>query len=1554
MKTKILLLTLLFWGVVTNAANISSTGVGGLWSATTTWVGGVVPLPNDNVTVVAGSNVTADVNITVGTGTYTFNGNVTDNGIHTLTVVTGGGSLIISNSSTTTFGGAASWDNSTITVNAGSTLIVGPLTIDNGTAITIAGTLIVNGDVLDRNNGGGSSFNVTGYVQIYGNYASPVGSVSVSGSGVFQTTGTISTQGSSTVGGSTNNCTTGPCSSGSIGCGTAGSSFTSSVSPTNHVLCSGQTISPISFTTGTSGPAVLSYQWQISTTSGGTGFSDIGSATSSSYTPPQPSVTTWYRMRYSLSGCSGLISPSSQITVSSNPPPAITNMTATVCSAVGFTSTPVNATNGVVPAGTTYTWPAPVVTGGLTGGASGTAASSITGTLTNPTSTAQTATYTVTPSSGICKGSTFTVTVTVNAAPATPGAITQPPNKCSGSAGNAFSITAVAGATSYTWAVTGTGWSVTTNGTINGIITIGTGSGTVSVTATNSCSTSMASTTGSIAVTANNTAGIASSTPTLCISTLLTNITHTTTGATGISNSGVSGANGLPAGVSATWATNTITISGTPTASGTFNYSIPLTGGCGAINATGTITVTANNTAGVASSTPTLCINTVLTNITRTTTGATGISNSGVSGANGLPAGVSATWATNTITISGTPTASGVFSYSIPLTGGCGTVNATGTITVTASPAISSQSTATQTKCIALAFLPITVTATGASLTYQWYSNATASNTGGTTLGSANGAQTNSYTPQSATVGTLYYYCVVTGTCGSSITTAVSDAFTVVAAPVITPNKVDGTCTFANGTISPTLSGGLTNVQYIKLTQKFVNPDAWQQVAEIEAFEIFTGTNVALATNGATATSSSDYSPLYLPPSAIDGNNGGNNNFWHSGTTNVGEWIKVDLTTAKNLDYIKIYNRTDCCQFRGQNMLLELFDASNNLLYSKTVDLYQGINGVAGTPVFVNANVLDVSWADAATTLNRTGLSAGTYTLNYTADAAGCTTSLPITISNPTPASWNGTVWAGTASTTTPPLLSQPVTFTGPYTSSGSLNGCSCTINSGVAVIISSGDTLTITNQVAVNTAAGTSLIFNDTASLVQTNDAAINTGVITYKRNTQPMLRYDFTDWSSPVASQNLNAFSPATLGDKYFSYNSVVDNWSAPLPSLATTMEVGRGYIIRAPQTYAITGTKVAFPGVFTGVPNNGVIPSHSGLINAGKSCLIGNPYPSAISVDLFLATNSTKVAGTIYIWTHNTPPAPYKYTSNDYASYNGVGGTATLAAASGGATPTGFIAAGQSFFATGAVGAVNATASFNNSMRVATTAGATGNNVQFFRMGNKTKQTTAIEKSRIWLNMSNTTGTFRQTLLGYVTGATNGIDSAFDGPSFSASTIDFYSINESKNLVIQGRALPFDTADEVPLGYSSTTAGDFTISIDQTDGLLANQDIFLEDKDTGTTQNLKDGAYNFTTDTGTFDTRFVLKYTNGTTLGTNTIDAKENKVIVSAKNKQIKINAINETIDKVTVYDLLGKRIYQKANIGTSELLISNINPSQTVLIVKTTLKNGQTSSKKVIFE
>jgi LruC domain-containing protein len=283
------------------------------------------------------------------------------------------------------------------------------------------------------------------------------------------------------------------------------------------------------------------------------------------------------------------------------------------------------------------------------------------------------------PLSGGCGSVNATGTITVNpAAPATPGTISGTTAQCAGLASQTYSIAAVTNATSYTWTVP-TGWSITA-GTVTNSITVTVGAsgqnGNVTVKATNSGGTSAAQT---LAVTAssNNTVGTASSTPTVCINTALTNITHTTTGATGIANAGTIGANGLPAGVAASLNNNTITIFGTPSAAGIYNYSIQLLGGCGSVNATGTITVTATKTVGSPSSTPTLYTNTALTDITIPTTGATGIGT-----ATGLPAGVTAAWALNTITISGTPTADGTFGYSIPLTGDCGNINATGTITV--------------------------------------------------------------------------------------------------------------------------------------------------------------------------------------------------------------------------------------------------------------------------------------------------------------------------------------------------------------------------------------------------------------------------------------------------------------------------------------------------------------------------------------------------------------------------------------------------------------------------------------------------------------------------------------------------------------------------------------------------------------------------------------------------------------------------------------------------------------------------------------------------------
>ncbi|RDI56646.1 T9SS sorting signal type C domain-containing protein, partial [Flavobacterium glaciei] len=216
---------------------------------------------------------------------------------------------------------------------------------------------------------------------------------------------------------------------------------------------------------------------------------------------------------------------------------------------------------------------------------------------------------------------------------------------------------------------------------------------------------------------------------------------------------------------------------------------------------------------------------------------------------------------------------------------------------------------------------------------------------------------------------------------------------------------------------------------------------------------------------------------------------------------------------------------------------------------------------------------------------------------------------------------------------------------------------------------------------------------------------------------------------------------------------------------------------------------------------------------------------------------------------------------------------------------------------------------------------------------------------------LNLTNTQGAFKQMLVGYVTNATNGFDKAYDGQSFDGNEfIDFYSINDDKNLTIQGRSLPFDKNDEVALGYSSTIEGAFSISIDQTDGILASEDVFIEDKTTNTIKNLKEGAYNFSTKAGSFNDRFVLRYKDKT-LGIDDFDKTENQVLISKDKNELKIKSELESLKRITVFDLLGRKVFDKEVINSNEFSISNSTLNKQIVIVKVMLINGKVISKKV---
>lgn len=561
--------------------------------------------------------------------------------------------------------------------------------------------------------------------------------------------------------------------------------------------------------------------------------------------------------------------------------------------------------------------------------------------------------------------------------------------------------------------------------------------------------------------------------------------------------------------------------------------------------------------------------------------------------------------------------------------------------------------------------------------------------------------------------------------------------------------------------------------------------------------------------------------------------------------------------------------------------------------------------------------------------------------------------SCPVAYSNSVLISFYSTTWNGSAWSNGVPSSAVRVVFNGDYSSTSDLQACSVEVLSG-NVVFNTNHTFTVQNDVKVT--AGT-LTFDNNSSLLQVNHLDnngvpfLNTGIITYKRTTTPLFKFDYTYWSTPVSPQLLLSISPNSPANLFLQFNSATNGWQYITSPSTTTMVSGKGYICRAPVNYPVSpSTPLPYIASFVGVPNNGII-TIPVIGGASQFNLLGNPYPSALSADAFLqdVSNTSTLSGTIYLWTHNTPlNAALQYTGSDYALYNYLGGVGTGTSATNpglnNAAPNGKIASGQGFFIKGLT---NGTATFKNSMRIA------GNNDLFFRMQSpEANNSTGPEKHRYWLDISNTQGAFKQALVGYAEEATMGLDRLFDGEMVDVgNAITFYTLTDNTKLTIQGRALPFDVADTIPLGYKSTIVSTYSISLFDFDGLFAHQNIYLEDKDLNIIHDLKSGPYTFTTNIGTFDSRFVLRYTN-TTLGTNNPIFNENAVVIYKNNEnKFVINTGSFAMDEVKVFDIRGRLLLDMSDVNSTQATFDAGMTNQ-VLLVQIITVDGVKVTKKVI--
>lgn len=466
------------------------------------------------------------------------------------------------------------------------------------------------------------------------------------------------------------------------------------------------------------------------------------------------------------------------------------------------------------------------------------------------------------------------------------------------------------------------------------------------------------------------------------------------------------------------------------------------------------------------------------------------------------------------------------------------------------------------------------------------------------------------------------------------------------------------------------------------------------------------------------------------------------------------------------------------------------------------------------------------------------------------------------------------------------------------------------------------------------------SLIIGDTESLIIKNELAHVSGEIekierSSSRNSPKAITY----WSAPVIGAKIETVFDGVNEDRIFYFDQtkhLEDDpdsntyWDVWVNQSSGIMEVARGYA-----SEGIEGSNQTHELRFKGKPNHGVIETrvldfHLDTNTQNDFNLIGNPYTSAINIELFLSENKEVIDGTAYFWNNASDLVDGAYNQDDYVIYN-LSGT----------VPDGVgknMGSGQGFF-------VRALKSdkvvFDHSMVIA------GANDQFFKRNGKNEST---GRNRFWLNLRGSDNSLKQILISFSEKATDELDVGYDAFYLKGNpSINFYSVLEDKKLVIQGLG-SFHEDKVIKIGFDSEIEDlEMTIEMDHGQGIFKDQEILLFDNEKGLLHDLSSSPYRFNfKGTGSFMDRFSLAF-NKAILGLDEDNEEELKIYI--QDHHLVVESRNH-IEQIRVYDTLGRLIILRVpHSRYSEFLLDPIKDGA-FFIVELIDSQGQVSTRKMI--
>ncbi|RYZ25038.1 MAG: T9SS sorting signal type C domain-containing protein [Chitinophagaceae bacterium] len=127
-----------------------------------------------------------------------------------------------------------------------------------------------------------------------------------------------------------------------------------------------------------------------------------------------------------------------------------------------------------------------------------------------------------------------------------------------------------------------------------------------------------------------------------------------------------------------------------------------------------------------------------------------------------------------------------------------------------------------------------------------------------------------------------------------------------------------------------------------------------------------------------------------------------------------------------------------------------------------------------------------------------------------------------------------------------------------------------------------------------------------------------------------------------------------------------------------------------------------------------------------------------------------------------------------------------------------------------------------------------------------------------------------------------------------------------------------------------------------------------IVLKDKVLNVLHDLKEGPYNFTTAAGEFNNRFDIIYKKKpAAINTSGPSISQTAQVVAAVNRNAISVVASDTMQRVDVYDLTGKKLFTSDNIQSAETQISSLEKKNTILLLAILMEDGQQFTQKVLF-